>query len=323
MTKTPITATWNDLRGKPSATFRKKLHDIYVSSKLVLDPYANEKAYLAFIGNEIDLNADTGRFYCDVHSEHKYLTGLVEFMSGPGTMCRDLHIDYPEANIVGVEYSQKMIDLGKRIHPKLNLVQGDVSNWVAPFSVDVAFTSGSSVGLLTASQLFSHLNCVKQMLAANSSYYIDVGGYAGKDGGCSDDYGIETIEDVYSGISYRCVTVNVKQNPITDQYAKVDFFWRKQKEWNSYILDFCSSNILRQINYSEIAQYASILGLKVRLWLCSEEEDSYAYHLIDDSAASGFEEVWSDYKGWDDYLVIEIYTGNAARIDDYNSGKLI
>src|SRR5450631_748966 len=138
--------------------------------------YSDPEIFKEFIGGEVQTNADLGRQIVSKlgYEPNQYLFFL-ETCSGPGTMIKDLHLDFPKSISVGVDLSEEMCAFGRIVNPHLTFVQANVADPKlgtylaetirkanASFSTfDIALNSASSLGFLSATQLEAHLIAMK------------------------------------------------------------------------------------------------------------------------------------------------------------------
>jgi trans-aconitate 2-methyltransferase len=68
---------------------------------------------------------------------------VVDLGCGPGNSTAPLKARWPEAAVTGIDSSQELLAAGRRDHPGIDFVQGDIASWTATEPVDVLFANAS------------------------------------------------------------------------------------------------------------------------------------------------------------------------------------
>jgi trans-aconitate 2-methyltransferase len=68
---------------------------------------------------------------------------VVDLGCGPGNSTVPLKARWPDAAITGVDSSEELLAAGRRDHPGINFVAGDIATWTATEPVDVVFANAS------------------------------------------------------------------------------------------------------------------------------------------------------------------------------------
>jgi trans-aconitate 2-methyltransferase len=68
---------------------------------------------------------------------------VVDLGCGPGNSTAPLKARWPDAAVTGVDSSEELLAAGRRDHPGIDFVKGDIAAWVAAAPVDVVFANAS------------------------------------------------------------------------------------------------------------------------------------------------------------------------------------
>jgi hypothetical protein len=271
--------------------------------------YADEKAYMAFIGEEIDTNAKFGVQMLMQRMQQGYTPKVVvETAAGTGATSRDLHKLVPDVQAHCVEWSERMCTVGRKLNPHLNFIQGDMCDWEqADASVDLAYNSASSLAFLNIRKLHQHIKQMARVMTDGASYYCEVGYYG-------------SVQAPYLNQSYIDKGNSTKGQPVknfnctTAYYPKTDFHnicyssWSVGNGGQAQLVETFGHE-LRSYRFSEMEYLAELEGLQARLWYYTYDEKLKLYK---------FEEITEQFfvQDTNDYaFVVEFYKGDAPRMD--------
>jgi len=68
---------------------------------------------------------------------------IVDLGCGPGNSTAPLKARWPDAAVTGVDSSEELLAAGRRDHPGIDFVKGDIANWTATEPTDVVFANAS------------------------------------------------------------------------------------------------------------------------------------------------------------------------------------
>lgn len=274
--------------------------------------YADEKAYMAFIGDEIDTNAKFGAQMLMQRMQQGFTPAVVvETAAGTGATSRDLYKLAPDVQVNCVEWAERMCTVGKKLNPHLNFIQGDMCDWEqADQSVDLAFNSASSLAFLNIRKLHQHLKQMARVMTPAASYYCEIGYYG-------------SVQAPYLNQSYIDKGNSTKGLPVKNfnctsaYYPKTDFHNICYSSWTEQGQDAGKAKLLetfghelRSYRFSEMEYLAELEGMQARLWYYTYDEKLklYKFEEINDQF---FVQDANDYA-----FVVEFYLGDETpRLD--------
>jgi trans-aconitate 2-methyltransferase len=68
---------------------------------------------------------------------------VVDLGCGPGNSTAPLKARWPDAKVTGIDSSEELLAAGRRDHPGIDFVKGDITNWAATEPTDVVFANAS------------------------------------------------------------------------------------------------------------------------------------------------------------------------------------
>ncbi len=82
---------------------------------------------------------------------------VVDLGCGPGNSTAPLKARWPEATVLGIDSSDELLTAGRRDHPGIDFVKGDIASWAAAEPCDVIFANASLQWVGGHDRLIPHL----------------------------------------------------------------------------------------------------------------------------------------------------------------------
>jgi hypothetical protein len=280
--------------------------------------YNDPEIFKEFIGGEVQINADLGR---QIVSKLGYESNdplfFLETCSGPGTMIKDLHLDFPRSLSVGVDLSEEMCALGRKVNPHLTFVQANVADPtlstylsevvrksnVAFSAFDIALNSASSLGFLSAIQLEAHLIAMNDVLdMKRGAYFAELGYYASVVAASVNNQ--FSAPGNFRGEKTIDWTVTTKYYPLTDFH---EISWSAWSQKTKRLL-FAMTHKNRALRPSELSQISKKVGLEFRTWrMVLDSPKHYRFTELDENSFYRFD------SGFD--VLVEFHRPDSPRLD--------
>ena len=68
---------------------------------------------------------------------------VVDLGCGPGNSTAPLKARWPDAAVTGIDSSEELLAAGRRDHPNIDFVKGDIASWAATEPADVIFANAA------------------------------------------------------------------------------------------------------------------------------------------------------------------------------------
>jgi trans-aconitate 2-methyltransferase len=82
---------------------------------------------------------------------------VVDLGCGPGNSTAPLKARWPDATITGIDSSEELLAAGRRDHPGIDFVKGDIARWAAAEPCDLIFANASLQWVSGHDRLIPHL----------------------------------------------------------------------------------------------------------------------------------------------------------------------
>jgi trans-aconitate 2-methyltransferase len=82
---------------------------------------------------------------------------VVDLGCGPGNSTAPLKARWPDAVVIGVDSSEELLSAGRRDHPGIDFVKGDIASWATTEPADVIFANASLQWVGGHDRLVPHL----------------------------------------------------------------------------------------------------------------------------------------------------------------------
>jgi hypothetical protein len=308
------------MKKQPVAVLPKKFKEVlgYLKTGLSYQSsdaaYKDEEIYEAFIGDEMQRNADIGRHIATkLCRDRDQPLRFLETCSGPGTMIKDLHLSFPNSISCGVDRSAEMCQLGRKLNPHLIFVHADVldpklgtyfvetlRSANASFSrFNIALNSASSLGFFSAIELEKHIASMHSFLDSKTgSYFAEIGYYSSPVAASVNNH--FRCPGHFKGEKSIDWTVTTKCYPLTDFH---EIGWSAWSRATKKLL-FSMSHKLRAIRASELHQIAAKVGFEFRIWHMSPD---YSFTALDEHSFYSFDDTLD--------VVVEFHRPQSPRLD--------
>lgn len=241
--------------------------------------YADVTKYMAFIGDEVEENANFGaQLAYQALAQGFSVKTVVETAAGTGAMAKDVIKVAPESTTHAVEWDEQLCRVGRELNPHIAFHSADMTGWrLYNETADIVMNSASSLGFLTVEQLARHFATTKSYLSEAGSYFMDIGWYAclqvtNVNLGYADKYG--------KNGEARYFTSTPRYYPVSDIHEIAYVEWDCTNPDNP-IQKSAFSHKLRAYRFSEIKYLAAQAGLNAKLYAHTHNKALGAYEFVE------------------------------------------